>query len=61
MLVSYLDRRAQNIIGTFSLFDLTATGYWPGYQTVVDCDRNRIQLFGNLGDTRHAELAAVPS
>src|SRR5678815_312657 len=32
LLVSYLTRRATNVLGAFSPFNLRATGYRPGYQ-----------------------------
>ena len=56
LLVSYLARRANNIMGTFTRFGLTATGYRPGYQTVQKVERNEIEFFGNLGPALHAQL-----
>ena len=50
LLVSYLQRRAANIMGTFSRFNLTSTGYYPGYQTVQDIERNKIEFFSNLDE-----------
>ena len=48
LLVSYLQRRASAIVGTFAPFNLRATGYCPSYQTVRDIEKNRIEFFGNL-------------
>jgi hypothetical protein len=48
LLISYLSRRAANILGTFARFDLRPTGYYPGYLTVQNVDRNGIEFFGNL-------------
>lgn len=50
LIVSYLQRRAVNIMGTFSRFNLTSTGYYPGYQTVQDIERNKIEFFSNLDE-----------
>lgn len=50
LLVSYLQRRVANIMGTFSRFNLTSTGYYPGYQTVQDIERNKIEFFSNLDE-----------
>jgi hypothetical protein len=48
LLICYLSRRAINIQSTFWRFNLEPTGYEPGYRTVKDLDRNRIEFFGNL-------------
>lgn len=48
ILVSYLARRAPNILGTFAHFGLQPTGYHPGYQTVQAVARNDIAFFGNV-------------
>jgi hypothetical protein len=58
LLISYLRRRAANIEGTFARFGLTATGYFPRYQTVQALARNEIEFFGNLSPALHAQLAA---
>ncbi len=50
LLLSYLTRRATNLIGTFAPFNLTPTGYFPAYQTVQASSRNKIEFFGNLGE-----------
>src|SRR5882724_9375169 len=49
LLISYLTRRSENLLATFSPFKLVPTGYRPGYQTVQACQRNDIEIFGNLG------------
>lgn len=56
LLVSYLTRRSRNMLGAFSPFNLVATGYRQGYQTVQMSERNEIEFFGNLGTTRHEQL-----
>ncbi|MDM8529248.1 hypothetical protein QUF58_13720 [Anaerolineales bacterium HSG24] len=48
LIVSYLKRRSANVLGTFSPFNLVETGYYPGYQTVQDVERNKIEFFSNL-------------
>ena len=48
LMVSYLKRREDAILGTFARFDLVATGYQPRYQTVQECERNRIEFYSNL-------------
>jgi hypothetical protein len=48
LLVSYLARRASNVIGTFARFGLQPTGYRPGYQTVRKLQRNDVEFFGNV-------------
>jgi hypothetical protein len=58
LLVSYLTRRAANLLGTFAPFGLEPTGFFPGYQTVQKLARNEVEFFGNLGAERHARLAA---
>jgi len=56
MLVSYLERRREAFLHTFSPFGLEGTGYFPKYDTVQDTERNQIEFFGNLGPKAHAEL-----
>ncbi|HKV08258.1 MAG TPA: hypothetical protein VJ725_08980 [Thermoanaerobaculia bacterium] len=48
MLVSYLKRRSEAILGTFAPFGLKPTGYLPSYQTVEAGERNEIEFFSNL-------------
>ncbi len=50
LLISYLRRRAHNILGTFAKFGLMETGYSPIYQTVQKIERNDIQFFSNIAD-----------
>lgn len=56
LLVSYLHRRTNAIIGTFVPFRLEPTGYFPAYVTVQKNEKNRIEFFGNLGDEAHEKL-----
>ena len=50
LLICYLSRRAANITGTFSRFNLAPTGYFPRYQTVQSSERNEIEFFSNLDE-----------
>lgn len=52
LMLAYLQRRATNVLGTFNKFNLSATGYFPQYQTVQDIERNKIEFFSNLDDSR---------
>lgn len=56
LLVSYLCRRQDNVLGTFAPFALRPTGYRPGYQTVEASERNAIEFYGNLSDDEHQRL-----
>ncbi len=51
LMVSYLKRRENAILGTFAKFGLAPTGYEPGYQTIQECEKNRIEFFSNLPAT----------
>jgi len=48
LVIGYLTRRANAIIGTFAPFGLQPTGFRPGYETVESVDRNVIELFANF-------------
>ncbi|MEO1088757.1 MAG: hypothetical protein AAFY88_31385 [Acidobacteriota bacterium] len=48
LMVSYLSRRASALGRAFGPFDLQPTGYFPGYVTVQESPKNRIEFFGNL-------------
>ena len=48
LLISYLVRRAPNLLGTFARFGLAPTGYRPSYQTVQAVERNAIEFFSNI-------------
>ncbi|HEY0073701.1 MAG TPA: hypothetical protein VGB77_06330 [Abditibacteriaceae bacterium] len=56
LLMCYLTRRATNLCGTFTPFNLEATGYHPTYQTVRNLERNEIEFFGNLGEEWHNRM-----
>jgi hypothetical protein len=56
LLLSYLRRRTDNVLGTFARFNLAPTGYCPLYQTVQASDRNDIEFFGNLDEALTAQL-----
>ena len=46
--ICYPTRRAKNICGTFAKFGLEPTRYFPGYLTVQELERNRIEFFANF-------------
>lgn len=48
LLVSYLQRRTAAVLRTFAPFQLLPTGVLPGYESVQDSPRNRIEFFSNL-------------
>jgi hypothetical protein len=48
LLICYPTRRAANIMGTFTRFNLQPTGFHPTYVTVRDSAKNDIQFFSNL-------------
>ena len=56
LLISYLHRRDNAIIGTFTPFKLEPTGYYPSYATIKKTEKNKIQFFGNLGNEAHEKL-----
>ncbi len=45
--LTYLDRRSEKLLNAFSDFQLRPSDFFPQYQTVEDCDKNRIRLFCN--------------
>jgi hypothetical protein len=59
LLISYLRRRMDNLLGTFARFSLAPTGYCPHYQTVRTNERNDIEFFGNLDETLTEKLRAT--
>jgi len=56
MLISYLSRRKDNLLGTFARFNLVETAYYPVYQTVQRSEHNQIEFFGNLDANLHQQL-----
>ena len=48
LLISYLQRRAGNLVGTFAKFGLVETDYSPTYQTVQKSPRNEVRFFSNI-------------
>ena len=46
--ICYPQRRGKNLCGTFARFGLEPTGYCPGYLTVQELERNRIEFFANF-------------
>ncbi len=56
VMIGYLKRRADAILGTFSPFGLQPTGYSPGYQTVRKIKKNEIEFFSNLPEEQVRRL-----
>ena len=48
ILVDYLKRREDAILGTFAPFGLRPTGWTAGYRTVQAVERNRIEFYANF-------------
>jgi hypothetical protein len=61
LLVSYLRRRSEALLGAFRPFNLEATGFLPVYVTVQPAERNDVEFFGNLGTEMHAALRNAAS
>jgi hypothetical protein len=59
LLLSYLRRRSQAALGTFSPFALEPTGFCPTYLTVQRGERNDVEFFGNLGIDAHRALSQM--
>jgi hypothetical protein len=57
LLLSYLRRRSNALLGTFSPFTLEPTGFCPGYVSVQRAERNDVEFFGNLGVDKHRVLS----
>ena len=47
LLLSYLRRRSEAVLGTFSPFALGRTDFFPSYVTVEPSERNQVEFFGN--------------
>jgi len=56
LLISYLHRRNDAIIGTFTPFKLEPTGFYPSYTTIKKTETNKIEFFGNLGKKAHEKI-----
>lgn len=48
LMVSYLKRRQNALLGTFGPFNLEATDWSPQYRTVQPCEKNEIEFFANF-------------
>ena len=59
LLLSYLRRRSEAVLGTFSRFQLEPTGFRPTYVTVQRVERNDVEFFGNLGADAHRALSQI--
>lgn len=62
LLICYPRERAGALLGTFAPFGLRPTGYCPRYISVQahgGDDETAIEVFGNLSDEDHAQLAAA--
>jgi hypothetical protein len=49
MLISWPTRRSVVLLNAFHRFGLVPTGFRPGYTTVLNEGKNKIEFFGNLG------------
>ncbi|MBX9667764.1 MAG: protein-lysine N-methyltransferase [Candidatus Obscuribacterales bacterium] len=47
IMICYLLRREQALLGTFAKFSLAPSGIYASYKTVQDSERNTIQLYSN--------------
>lgn len=56
ILISFLHRRSSAILGTFTPFEIRPTGYFPAYQTVQKTEKNRIEFFSNLPESKISRL-----
>lgn len=56
LLISYLRRRSNIVMDTFSQFGLRPVDYSPGYQTVQSLALNDIVFYSNLPDDLIAEI-----
>ncbi len=59
--ISYVRRRANAIIGTFSPFKIEPTSFYPSYVTVQKIEKNEIEFFGNLNATALEALRCTTS
>ena len=48
IMICYLRRREQALLGTFAKFHLKPTGILASYKTVQNSERNEIQLYSNI-------------
>ena len=48
IMICYLRRREQALLGTFAKFQLQPTGIFASYKTVQNSERNEIQLYSNI-------------
>lgn len=51
LMISWLSRRSDALLGAFESFHLEPTGFFPAYQTVENVERNRIEFFSNLPES----------
>ena len=51
LMIGYLARRTEAVVGTFNRFGLEPTGLCPAYKTLKRCERNDIEFFANLDDS----------
>lgn len=58
LLISYLQRRKDAITGSFNLFKIEPTGFYPSYNTVQKIEKNEIEFFGNLSRSDTDALAS---
>lgn len=58
LMLGYLKRRRSAVPGSFHLFNLKPTGYFPSYITVQKTEKNEIEIFSNLDDNELLKLSA---
>jgi hypothetical protein len=56
LMLSYLRRRSEALLGTFAPFGLRATGFCPTYLTVEETERTATEFFSNVTAERLAPL-----
>lgn len=56
LMIAYPVRRQAALLQVFARFQLSSSGWKPGYLTVQNCDRNEIEFFANVDDLPSREL-----
>jgi len=59
LMISYLQRRAAAVMGTFAPFALRPTGFCPTYLTVEETERTATEFFSNIDEARLASLLSA--
>jgi len=48
IMISYLKRRENQFLDTFKDFNLKPTGFFPGYRSLENSGKNRIEFYSNI-------------